>query len=501
MTPEAVALPKFATPSIEDDLFPHVAGALVGAAAGDALGWITEFVRGREHLRKLYKTDFVTEYRSWQKSTGGRFNTWVDYISKGDYSDDTQLTLATARAIRSAGTFDVEHFSKRELPMWLQYARGAGSTISNAARAISRKSATWNQNFFAYKHRGGQFSYRDAGANGAAMRVAPIALANVANRATMVEGVWKNAVVTHGHPRAILGALLHAEALRRCVSLRPTDRRAFVLDLRPFVEEVRIPSEPEFEVWRRSWDHDSAVTFAQAWAECQKEVRQGLEFAARFDGDPEEGLRSLGCFAKETKGSGTGTVLASLMLFALDGDDARKAVLTAVNALGADTDTIAGFVGGLCGALLGYAAIPSEWAVELQDYDYLMRMGTELASVSSGTGRGGEALLPQRSEASRDLPDFLDLLERREVSKDERVYHPLFGPGWVVAVDAQKLRRKDGAEVVTAWASFDIGQSGKFHFMRLPRRGKTAGQRERVAVPRSRQKREPSTEQASLDLE
>src|SRR6266545_2916551 len=126
MTSEAVTLPKFVAPSEEDELFPLIAGALVGAAAGDALGWITEFVRGREHLKKLYKTDFVTEYRPWQKSTGGRFNTWVDYISKGVYSDDTQLTLATARAIRDAGAFDVEYFSKRELPLWLQYARGAG---------------------------------------------------------------------------------------------------------------------------------------------------------------------------------------------------------------------------------------------------------------------------------------------------------------------------------------------------------------------------------------
>lgn len=498
MTGEALTLPKFSTPSEEDDLFPHIAGALVGAAAGDALGWITEFVRGPEHLRKLYKTDYVSEYRPWQKNTGGRFNTWVDYISKGAYSDDTQLTLATARAVRSGGAFDIRYFSKRELPLWLSYARGAGSTITNAAKAIRRKSASWNQNFFAYKHRGGQFSYRDAGANGAAMRVAPIALANITNRAAMVEGVWKNAVVTHGHPRAILGALLHAEALRRCVSVRPADRRAFVLELSAFVEEVDLPDEEEFEVWRHSWDHDSAITFDRAWEECQREVREGLEFVAGFDGPPDEGMHTLGCYAKETKGSGTGTVLAGLMLFARQGDDAKQAVLTAVNTLGTDTDTIAGFVGGLCGGLLGYSAIPSEWAVELQDYDYLMRMGTELSAVASGSGRGGEALLPERSEASRDLPDLLDLLEKREVSQDERVYHPLFGPGWVTSVEAQRLRRKDGAEVVTAWASFDIGQSAKFHFMRMSRKNAGGGRvtRSSDTMPTGVE----SAEQASLGL-
>jgi ADP-ribosylglycohydrolase len=498
MASDALLLPEVSPLSEEEELFPRVAGALIGAAAGDALGWITEFVRGRDHLLKLYKTDYVTEYRSWQKNTGGRFNTWVDYISKGDYSDDTQLTLATARAIRASGTFDVEHFSKRELPMWRQYARGAGSTITSAAKAISRKSASWNQNFFAYRHRGGQFSYRDAGANGAAMRIAPIALANITNQATMVEGVWKNAVVTHGHPRAILGALLHAEALRQCIAFRPVDRRAFVLDLQKFVGEVRVPPEPEFEVWLRSWGLDA---FEQAWRACQAEVQEGLRFAARFDGDPEEGLKSLGCFEKETKGSGTGTVLAGLMLFNLYGDDPRMAVLTAVNSLGADTDTIAGFVGGLCGALHGYNSIPADWAAELQDYDYLMRVGTELASVASGMGSGGTALLPARSEASRELPDLLTLLARREVSKDERVYHPLFGPGWVAAVDAQKLRRKDGAEVVTAWTSFDIGQSAKFHFMRIPKRGKEVERRQGSnAAPKKGPQQTSSTTQPKLDL-
>ncbi len=143
-----------------EDVFPAVAGGIIGAAAADALGWITEFVRGRDHLLQIYRTDYVSEYRSWQKTTGGRFNTYVDYISKGEYSDDTQLTLAVARSLLSDGSVDPDHFANVELPLWLDYSRGAGSTVTGAARALrGKKSTRWNNNFFGYKHRGGERGY------------------------------------------------------------------------------------------------------------------------------------------------------------------------------------------------------------------------------------------------------------------------------------------------------------------------------------------------------
>jgi len=37
--------------------------------------------------------------------------------------------------------FDQYYFSKIELPNWLSYARGAGSTVKNAAKKMERKSA------------------------------------------------------------------------------------------------------------------------------------------------------------------------------------------------------------------------------------------------------------------------------------------------------------------------------------------------------------------------
>jgi hypothetical protein len=217
----ADASPAFETiePTLEDEYFSRIAGALIGSAAADALGWITEFVRGPEHMRKIYRSDRVTEYRSWQKATGGRFNTYIDYISAGQYSDDTQLTLAVARSLQSDGSVDVHHLAKVEFPLWLDYARGAGSTITGAARALQRRSANWNSNFFTYKHRGATQDYRDAGANGAAMRVAPVALANVNDQERMVMAILERFWVLCSSLRQFEAALWRGLRSKRTSSL------------------------------------------------------------------------------------------------------------------------------------------------------------------------------------------------------------------------------------------------------------------------------------------
>jgi ADP-ribosylglycohydrolase len=461
-----------------DEYFRPVAGALIGAAAADALGWITEFVRGREHLRKLYGTDRVDRYRAWQKKSGGRFNTYVDYINRGEYSDDTQLTLAVARSLLPNGTVDVQHFAKIELPLWLQYARGAGATITAAAKAASRKSAKWNTNFFNYRRGDRSFSYRDAGANGAAMRIGPIALANLRDSGVTYDGVWRTSIVTHGHPRAIFGAVLHAEALRLCAvgaALRPDE---FLGALRAFVSGATVPGDPDYQSWLALWNKGAARPFHAVWEETRAELLEGLDLIAHAKGagSISTGMATLGCFDRATKGSGTATVLAGLLIFVILGTDFQEAVVTAINQLGADTDTIGSFVGGLCGACHGYENVPPQWATELQDYDYLVRVATELSRVAARAGMGGRAVLPQRGRPLEGTPDLLEQLERREISKGDRVYHPLFGTGWVDAMDAQALRRRDGSEAVFAYVRFDIGQSCKFRFIRMPKARRAATQ-------------------------
>jgi ADP-ribosylglycohydrolase len=461
-----------------DRLFRSIAGGLIGGATADALGWITEFVRGPEHLKSLYETDHVTSYRPWQKVTGGRFNAYVDHINRGEYSDDTQLTLAIARSIRADGSLDVNHFAKTELPLWLDYARGGGRTITAAARSIQRKSATWNRNFFTYRTKSGDTSYRSAGANGAAMRVAAIALANPSRPDTMVRAVWESSIVTHGHPRAIVGALAQAEAVRLCVTYqhRGIGPHGILEDVREFVSAADVPNYPGLSDWLREWNSQPGPNFEEGWMAAKNEMIDGIRDITQPEvpKSPSETLRRFGCYDRATKGSGTGTVLAGFALFYMFGDNFRTAVETAVNQLGTDTDTIGAFVGTLSGAYLGFDEIPRDWAIQLQDYEYFMRVGTELAAVAAGEGIGNTAFLPKRAPSAKE-PDLVQLVREKNVSAKDVVFHPLFGRGVVESVEAQNLRRKDGARAIFARVQFYLGQSAKFRYLEFPRRRSATG--------------------------
>src|SRR5262249_23769689 len=183
----------------------------------------------------------LEDFVSWHKQTGGRFNAYIEYVAPGDYSDDTQLTLSTARSLLPDGRCDIEYFSKTELPLWLAYARGAGATITAAARTLSHKTTQWNKNFFTLKRGTGTFTYTSAGGNGAPMRIAPLAMANATYMERLEHETWRNSIVTHGHPRAIIGALVYARAIAYILATRTPEMHDFLDSLRSFASSVRFP--------------------------------------------------------------------------------------------------------------------------------------------------------------------------------------------------------------------------------------------------------------------
>ena len=474
MTIQLEATPLQETPE-EDAIFPQIAGSLIGVATADALGWITEFARGVEHLRQSYKTDWVTQYRGWQKTVGGRFNTYIDYINKGEYSDDTQLTIAVARSLNKDGSLNAAHFMHQELPLWLDYARGAGSSVTAAARAAKRKTVRWNSNFYKYTHRGQKLDYRDAGGNGAAMRVSPLALANPSNAENLTTGVWASSIVTHGHPRAIIGSLLYGHALRLCLNSNDTIVKTdFLNDLQDTISQIEIPQTQEFNEWIAIWNNSPRLPFEIQLDNVKQEVISDLAKISQLPNSFQSihsYMEKLGCFQPETKGSGTATVLAALSIFLQAEENVEKAITWTINQLGSDTDTIGSFVGGLCGASYGYDVIPHHWTTDLQDYYFFLRIATEITRITEGRGLGGYAFLPDGNGELAALPKLLEVLKTGEINKGERVYHPVLGSGWVESVDAQSLRRKDGGRALLVRVSFDMGQSCKFKHLQLSKSG------------------------------
>ena len=77
-------------------------GAMLATAIGDALGWPNE-PRAKNRAKKTRAMD---NFVGWIRSSNNP--RWHDEkILPGEYSDDTQLTLAVARSIIAGGLGDI----------------------------------------------------------------------------------------------------------------------------------------------------------------------------------------------------------------------------------------------------------------------------------------------------------------------------------------------------------------------------------------------------------
>lgn len=436
-------------------------GSIKLAAIGDALGWMTEFEKSKESLNKKFGTYHIDAFYDWEKTVGGRFYGYVDKLKAGSYSDDTQLLLSVARSIKNDGFVDQQYFAKKELPEWLLYSRGAGRTIKNAARKIERKSAKWNKNFFTFKVGKSTVDYRESGANGAAMRVLPIALANFGDPEKIKEEIFGNSIITHGHPRAILGAMLYGYSVDTILRFRPENFNpiSFLTELGKDIHQklsIDFIDKKKFKSWEAEWNRHSKVSFRELFKiivdETQEYLRTTYKLITNNSSDF-DALTKLGCYKIETKGSGTSTVIAGIYLTCKYWEQPLKGIEHAVNSIGTDTDSIAAFTGGLIGSLHGQSIIPSKWK-KVQDIDYLNAMAIRLLEISEGRANFKNSIngvdVKPISEINNDV-----------FEKNQQVFLETLGFGKVRAIDRQKTLTKGKYNLILD-VEFEIGQFCRF---------------------------------------
>lgn len=433
-------------------------GSIKLAAIGDALGWITEFEKSQQSLKEKFGTERIDSFHTWKKTVGGRFYGFIDTIKAGSYSDDTQLLLAVARSIKKDGNLDHNYFAKIELANWLDYARGGGRTVKTAANKISRKSVQWFNNFYNFKVNGENSDYRQSGANGAAMRVLPIALANLGNTEKIKEEVFCNSIITHGHPRAILGAMLYGYAVNQIIVFRPED-----FNWENFITQIGLDFPKKFELsfinkmeireWLKEWNKSSNKTFESVYAETITETQNQLRFiyqSIKQNISVQETLKKIGCFDPATKGSGIATVVAGIYFATKFHDKPLEAIIQSVNALGSDTDSIAAFTGGLVGALHGHSIIPDKWK-SVQDIEYLDKVAERLLTIS-------EDSLEENSQATSTNLKLLNSPKKDDFNLDEQIEFIPIGKGKITFIDRQPTLTK-GKYNLLLEAILDNGQS------------------------------------------
>lgn len=376
-------------------------GALIALAAGDALGWPQESSRRRLGGRRRLPT---TRFEDWQRRSGGRFYAHRELIRAGEYSDDTQLTLAVARSRIHGGDRWWTCLTRHELPLWTLYERGGGGATKRAARCWTMNILPWRQRKAKDVNR-----YFEAGGNGVAMRVIPHAVhcASDSLPQGMLRDVLKDGAATHGHPRALVGAAAYAYAAWWLLRSKRTLQFGEIVSV--LLDDVSLwgafPRGSSISGWENM--ASSVVgNYEEAWRHTVGEMCQLLELArnglsAGSLADDAQVLDALGAFGS-WKGAGTICATAALYLTARYAANPTEGVVRAAFAGGSDTDTVAAMTGGLLGTLAGDEWIPPEWRT-VQDADYLRRVGHALVSPKNARP------LPELSRpvGPRDLHDLM----------------------------------------------------------------------------------------------
>ena len=351
------------------------------AAYGDALGYITELT-DEKGLKWRAGITRITTTIPWKRRIGGKFGVVVE-LPAGCYSDDTQLRLATCRAIRGDGKFDVEAFAKVEVPVWLSYALGAGRGSKAAAVSLTRRDVAWTNNFFDNK----TARYIDCGGNGAAMRIQPHvwAAVDLGHIETFLPAVIRNAICTHGHPRGILGAVFHALCVAHSLQHKkvpdPNEWQDFV-DCFHHVPELIHQDNELNDFWLPTWEQSTGrnikTSFSDVADECLKDIDliRGMtkNVPASHYADI---VKETGGMSPQYRGSGTKTAILAVALAWIYKHSPKEAIEVAVNLLGSDTDTIAT----MSGAIIG-AAVDQYPPGEICDKTYIEEEASRLCAIS-----------------------------------------------------------------------------------------------------------------------
>lgn len=348
-------------------------GAMLATAIGDAMGWPNELRAKNTQKNPIVSDSFIEWSRRCSKPC------WhTEKVLPGEYSDDTQLTLSVARSI-IAGNWE-EQFVKKELPFWLTYERGGGRALLQAARFHKNGVLPWKSKY--------AIDYFNAGGNGVVMRILPHVIANTysSNINELMNEVIEDAFITHGHPRAVLGATCYAFALNYLLNKESVLEYGELVDA--LIESCNVwgaPPSSEFATWLDCAFISANYKYFDEWNHSVNYMVDQLQYVknALKKGlilEDSKVLAKLECLSK-TNGAGDVTILGAVYLASKYANNPTLGIKIPAFMVGADTDTLASLTGGLLGMLCGTAWIPAEWRV-VQDYDGLIQI-TELLLASN----------------------------------------------------------------------------------------------------------------------
>ncbi|MER6125112.1 ADP-ribosylglycohydrolase family protein [Streptomyces sp. NPDC001795] len=323
-------------------------GSLLGLALGDALGFPTEFNDVPSILAKC---------GPWRE---------MELPRPAIVTDDTQMTLALGRGLRTAMDRGVLAPKRMERPVREEFVdwyrspennRAPGRTCLVACNRLEDESRPWQQ--------ASQIGSKGCGAN---MRVAPVGLVPGLSDEQRAGAAQLQAALTHGHPTALAASDLTAHAIR--LLAQGADPTGLVGLLRSYAYENRTRYHEQWlgDLWTHAQDPTPEHFIARGWDECL-EVLERLQEAARTvspETDP--------CLATGEGWIAEEALATGLLCFLLFPDE-PVTVLRRAACTSGDSDSIACLAGAFAGAHLGAEVWPREWADRIEYGSELQALG------------------------------------------------------------------------------------------------------------------------------
>ncbi|MBD3226306.1 MAG: hypothetical protein GF313_16375 [Caldithrix sp.] len=310
-------------------------GILLGTAVGDILGAPVEG----------YSRDQLI----------GQFGELNDFLPSGrgygNYTDDTEMTLALAESIVDQNGVDARDCALKYARFYSPW-RGYGAGTHKVLHAL-RQGEDYTKT--------GRLVFSDGSfGNGGAMRIAPVGyIHRNSKRTEMRRAVTDALLCTHVHPIGIDGAVIQArmigilanlkgagdvDPVEICATLRKEAADKIIVQKIDIIEKLIIRRDPD----------DAAIL----------NLGNGINAS-----------EAVSC-----------SIFATLKYF----EDPENAVIKSVM-LGGDTDTIGAMCGAHMGALYGFDWLPDRWLNNIENYfhgrDYILHLGKGLAQVEQASSK------------------------------------------------------------------------------------------------------------------
>lgn len=359
----------------------QVRHCLLKSAAGDALGYAAEASR-----KKLF-----SGLHDFKAGKGTKYNKYYVSVKAGDYTDDTEYTLAVAKSI--AGADLVNHsVMEAQLAYYTQYGTTGGKSMKEAGRKISMMwGSIYDRMEKMFESKGG-FPYWEQKGTGVLMRVSPLALA-LGDSSLRVNSVYENGVLTHGSAEALFVSVVYCELLRGLYESPNVDLRDV---LKSVLERDLTPGSDLMKEWSEHFKYHTGLDFK---AECE-EVRKEL-------------MRELGNQITFGSQKCLDSFLAAVELSDMDLVECAKFG----KGVGMDIDTVTALVGQLQGVRISADDL-DELESKVQDSGYISQIAGNLYDIEHHGLKQDAAL--------RD--DW-----RREMAMNGGLWHPIFGKGEVIS--------------------------------------------------------------------